>query len=123
MDISLSSSWSDYAGIIVGTYISSAFNLGMRSLFVMGAIAVYKYVPVITRVCLLTGSILFAVCIFFTSPISNVVWVRTLSVSQYASVSIVIGMISNVSLFVFGIGFLQLCQKFARFELRHRHDR
>lgn len=113
------SSLSEILSQITFLYISTALNLAMRSLLIIGTIAVAKYVNKTTRWCLLAGSILFAASGVLTSSIPAIVMTRTMNPAQYGYLTMAIGFISNLSLLIFGIGFLLLCRKHARF-LSHR---
>lgn len=105
------------SGFITAAYISTALNLTVKSLLVLGAIAVFPRLSNFTRFCLLTGSILLFLSNIATSAIAHIFLIRVFSPAQYGLFVTVTGFISSCGFLMFAIGFYQLSQKFVRLKL------
>ena len=110
------------SGLISGAifvYISTALNLGVRLLLVIGAIAVYKHLGKTTRLCLLLGSILYVLSAIPTSPIFTFLISRGLTPAQYGNFAIATGIVSNLAFLIFAFGFYRFSNQFVRMKSRH----
>ncbi|WP_157229249.1 hypothetical protein [Rivularia sp. PCC 7116] len=68
--------------------------------------------------CLLIGSSMFLVCYIPSAAIFSFVLARNFSPQQYAQFSMLLQLLTNLSLLIFGVGFIAFSRQFNRNQSR-----
>lgn len=100
--------------ILIYLALQTLFNLAARILLVIGSFIAARKVSKWYGLCLAIGSIMFVLCYLPSAPIFSLILTRNISIRQYAGFSMAIGALTDLALFVFGIGFIGLSRQLNR---------